>query len=157
MDKFYSYHLYCLLLALSVALTSSVFPGLGFLMLNFTSFSLIMHHKLFTPIYHSMFLLHFLSLSLFSLSLLFSCWLEVIGTFSQGHPCPSLVFLCLDGWVEWTALSQLGTFRLLVTLTTGLPCGLAWCASFLCYYLLLSTTKSVTCRERHQGEKGWSS
>lgn len=97
--------------------------------------------------------LHFLSPTLPSLSVMRSAALSL-----KVVPVRGLVSSCLDGWVEQTALAQLGTGRLLVTLTISLPGGLDRCASFLCSHPLLSITKSVTQRGMQGGGNkgvGW--
>lgn len=49
-------------------------------------------------------------------------------------PVPALALSCLDGWVEWTAMSRLGTCRLLVPLTSVLPGGYSSSVCFFCSY-----------------------
>lgn len=103
-------HITCIVsLALSIASASSIYPGLCFLLLIFTSFSLIIYHTLLsrtlTSIYHPVYLPTSFPLSqpllILSVALSLSCCLEVIGIFSQGRPCLRSGVL-MPGWLSGT-------------------------------------------------------
>lgn len=96
-----------LFLSLSPPSASSISPGLGFFLRDFTSFSLFMYHTLLSTILTSINISFSLSISpsfplshpLLAPSL--TCWLEVNGIVSQGRPCLRSHIL-MPGWLSET-------------------------------------------------------